>query len=235
MISTEHIHVNSQTSEFRPVNTQELGNIIRLARVGKKWSQEQLAAISGLSARTIQRVEQGESAGLDTRRALARAFGLDDIDAFNKPVTIPAAEGLQEAQARFDREHVTLAVSKVCSGIELLSLVERSMGDVSEPGFEMARPARETFARLIDYYRDYRDGADLYSQLDKVDIQDQAQGQIDELQALGVSLCYATRRVKFKLGQGPEQDSLPAEILYVVAYPVGKEPTTLSTPKQISR
>jgi transcriptional regulator with XRE-family HTH domain len=230
----EQIYMNDQTSEYRPVSPQELGMVIRLGRISKKWSQEQLAAISGLSARTIQRVEQGESAGLDTRRALARAFGLEDVDAFNKPIVIPTVEEVQKAQAKFDREHVTLAVSKISTGVELLRLVECSMGDVSEPGYDMPKPAREAFARLVDFYREFRDCADLFSAVEKVEIQDEAQGLCDELRALGVSLCYATRKVVFKLGQSPDQDPMPVEVLYVVTYPVGKEPDRFLTPRHLS-
>lgn len=40
------------------------------------WSQERLAEISGLSERTISRVEQGESASMETRLALANAFNI---------------------------------------------------------------------------------------------------------------------------------------------------------------
>lgn len=43
-------------------------------RVGKGWSQEQLAEISGVSARTIQRLEKGESPGMETLKALAAGF-----------------------------------------------------------------------------------------------------------------------------------------------------------------
>ncbi|CAI8714636.1 hypothetical protein EMIT0324P_120020 [Pseudomonas chlororaphis] len=40
----------------------ELTLCIRLFREARQWSQEQLAAISGLNVRTIQRVEQSLSA-----------------------------------------------------------------------------------------------------------------------------------------------------------------------------
>ena len=44
---------------------------------GKRgWSQEELAQASGLSARTIQRLEAGAEASMETRKALAAAFDL---------------------------------------------------------------------------------------------------------------------------------------------------------------
>ncbi len=57
--------------------------VIRL-RKHHGWSQERLAQISGLSPRTIQRVEQGEPSSIETRLSLANAFNVTpselDID-----------------------------------------------------------------------------------------------------------------------------------------------------------
>lgn len=44
----------------------------------QQWSQDTLSALSKLSIRTIQRVENGEPSNGDTRRALALAFELED-------------------------------------------------------------------------------------------------------------------------------------------------------------
>lgn len=45
-------------------------------RLEKGWSQEQLADISGVSTRTIQRLEKGEKPGMETLKALAAAFDI---------------------------------------------------------------------------------------------------------------------------------------------------------------
>ncbi|WP_300527855.1 helix-turn-helix transcriptional regulator [Maricaulis sp.] len=49
---------------------------LKSLRLEKGWSQEQLAEISGLSERTIQRAERGETPSLETLRALAASFEL---------------------------------------------------------------------------------------------------------------------------------------------------------------
>jgi len=51
-------------------------NGLRTLRLEKGWSQEQLATLSGLSERTIQRVERGDTPSLDTLGALAASFDL---------------------------------------------------------------------------------------------------------------------------------------------------------------
>lgn len=51
--------------------------IIRKLRLQRGWSQEQLAQMSGLSVRTIQRLERGQKAGLESLKSLASVFDVD--------------------------------------------------------------------------------------------------------------------------------------------------------------
>lgn len=51
--------------------------LVRKLRIEKGWSQETLAEISGLSVRTIQRIERGGNASLETLSALAAVFEVD--------------------------------------------------------------------------------------------------------------------------------------------------------------
>ena len=53
---------------------------IKKLRLERGWSQQQLADISGVSGRTIQRIENGANAGLDSQNALAAAFELSLSD-----------------------------------------------------------------------------------------------------------------------------------------------------------
>lgn len=53
---------------------------LREARRRRGWSQEQLADASGVSVRTVQRVEGGRPAGLATTVALAEALGVDPAE-----------------------------------------------------------------------------------------------------------------------------------------------------------
>ncbi|KAB1154290.1 helix-turn-helix domain-containing protein [Tenacibaculum aiptasiae] len=47
---------------------------LKKMRLARHWSQEQLATMSGLSVRTIQRIENGENAGLESLKSLAAVF-----------------------------------------------------------------------------------------------------------------------------------------------------------------
>ena len=51
---------------------------IKALRQERSWSQEQLADLSGLSLRTVQRIEASNKAGYGSLRALALALDIDD-------------------------------------------------------------------------------------------------------------------------------------------------------------
>ena len=63
--------MNSNTSNLRD---------IKKMRLSRHWSQEQLAEMSGLSIRTIQRIENGENAGLESLKSLAAVFDTNIAD-----------------------------------------------------------------------------------------------------------------------------------------------------------
>lgn len=50
---------------------------IRLLRLQKGWSQEQLADMAGVSVRTIQRIERGATASPETLKCLGAVFETD--------------------------------------------------------------------------------------------------------------------------------------------------------------
>ncbi len=54
--------------------------IVRKLRLQRAWSQDQLAQLSGLSIRTIQRIERGQKAGLESMKALSAVFEIPLAD-----------------------------------------------------------------------------------------------------------------------------------------------------------
>ena len=57
---------------------------IKKMRLDRHWSQDQLAEMSGLSVRTIQRIENGENAGLESLKSLASVFEINIADSDKK-------------------------------------------------------------------------------------------------------------------------------------------------------
>lgn len=50
---------------------------VKLERIKRSWTQEHLAEISGLSVRTIQRIENGEGIQAESLRLIALAMGIE--------------------------------------------------------------------------------------------------------------------------------------------------------------
>lgn len=226
---------SKSTQQPRSLTPDELALFIRTLRETRQWSQEQLAEISRLSVRTIQRVEKTGAASLDTRRALTSAFDFRDIDALNKPIHIPSAEELKKAKEDFDHEHVILTALPLTTGRQLAKLVETCSMDLSEPAFELSREAAKEFATLVDCFRDYRDYATDCLEAVKLEIHDELQSHIDALQAQGISLRYAERKLQVTWDSNPSKGkSVLTTALYVVAFPLGKEPEQFATPKSVN-
>lgn len=79
--------------------------LIQKLRLQRGWSQEQLAEVSGLSVRTIQRLERGHPGSLESMNALAAVFEID-LDRLKEPAmdmpraNLPPDEALALAHVR---------------------------------------------------------------------------------------------------------------------------------------
>ncbi len=62
------------------METVEQGLAIRGARLGKRMTQAHLAAMSGVSEKTVRRAEAGEAIRADSARAICSSLGLDASD-----------------------------------------------------------------------------------------------------------------------------------------------------------
>lgn len=104
---------------------------IQKFRLQRGWSQEQLAEVSGLSVRTIQRIESGQTPSLETLNALAAVFDVDlsqlkDTD-MDTPITrdFRSEEALALAHVRKLRGfymHLTQYVV-IIGGLALVNLI----------------------------------------------------------------------------------------------------------------
>ena len=225
------MNATESTPQSRLLTAAELAVCIKVFRDARQWTQQQLAVIAGLNVRTIQRVEQGWPACFETRRALACAFDFANIDALNQPFAIPSEDEFKAAQEQFDQEHITFAAIPLTTGKQLAELAQTSTMDISELSFEIGREADERFIALMKYVQDYRNRADAYTETQKCEVYNAMQATIDLLKTLGVSLRYAEHKVLVKWGSDPDSTPMPANALYVIGFPLGKEPALFATPK----
>ncbi len=78
---------------------------VQKLRLQRGWSQQQLAELSGLSTRTIQRIENGQAASTESLKALASVFEID--------FSILSREPVMQAPSSPNDHEVALALSKV--------------------------------------------------------------------------------------------------------------------------
>jgi len=222
-----------QMENANRVSSQDLAIIIRTLREMMGWSQDTLSALSGLSLRTIQRVECGKPSNAVTRQALSRAFELDDIDAYNKPLRFPDPREIQAARERFEREHVTLEVHVATSGRDLIRIFDTADMSSASSVVELEGDAAEAFAGLVDYLRDYRDCSDVMSETDKLGASRDTQAYFDRLSGAGFSVVYARRKVALVGKNWPDRTPVKMAIVYLVVYPKGKEPGVIAVQRQV--
>jgi transcriptional regulator with XRE-family HTH domain len=73
--------------------TEEFRMLIQKLRLQRGWSQEQLAELSGLSVRTIQRLERGQTASVESLKALGAVFEVDFSDLREPAMQMQMSEG----------------------------------------------------------------------------------------------------------------------------------------------
>ncbi|HGN1704329.1 TPA: helix-turn-helix domain-containing protein [Providencia rettgeri] len=81
-------------------------NKVKQLRLERAWSQEQLAQLSSLSTRTIQRIENNEVPSLETLSALASVFNVSvsELTPAPLPESVELDNRIEEAKKRVKDE-----------------------------------------------------------------------------------------------------------------------------------
>lgn len=232
--------MNTETkthSTERPMTPEEVGLLVRLYRQAMEWTQETLAELSGLTVRTVQRVEAGQPSSHDTRRALARGFRIPNLDAFSQPMPFPTEEKLQEQKAAFDRDYVVLDAERV-DGRRLVSMLVDGGDYAAISGgstIDLVRAAQDAFAGILDFARDCMDVADVASRTEMLGYGDTLDELIGELGTAGFCLCAAQRRVSITGKDWADPTPLPLALTYLVAAPTEAPPARMAVPRAIGQ
>lgn len=135
-----------------------LGFLARCVREAQHLSQEALAETAGITVRTVQRFEAGETVQIGSRRSLAKALGYGDQDMFDDPKFAATVLGFfddlrafQEKQVDVQHPHqMRLPAQLVSSGEEAIRLSP-----------DLNRETKEIAATFADYMRDVGELDDL--------------------------------------------------------------------------
>lgn len=94
--------MESQEVIYHYQHNSRLGLVqVKILRSKHNWSQKQLAQMSGLSIRTIQRIENGENVGLETLKSLAAVFEVN-VNELKEDRTMTPEINLSEVKSNSD-------------------------------------------------------------------------------------------------------------------------------------
>ena len=109
------------------ITDEDVNMLIQKLRLQRGWSQEQLAEVSGLSVRTIQRLEGGQPASLESSKALAAVFEIDlqrlkepDMDADVRPDEALALAHVRKVKGFYVHLTQYLIVIPILAAVNLL-------------------------------------------------------------------------------------------------------------------
>jgi len=97
--------------------------LIKALREERAWSQEHLASVAGLSARTVQRLEADGNASLESRMAIAAAFGMEPARLTPELEPMPATGPSAEAALRQPQPPLEIARIALWAAILLMLMV----------------------------------------------------------------------------------------------------------------
>lgn len=98
-------------------------NKVKKLRLERAWSQEQLAQLSSLSIRTIQRVENNEVPSLETLSALASVFNVSVSDLVLEPLTESSELDNRINEARFQVKNEIRLLKAVIVAVIVCSIM----------------------------------------------------------------------------------------------------------------
>lgn len=223
--------------------TAMLGFWVKCVRKSMNWSQEAVAEASGVTVRTVQRIEAGEPSSVSTRRSLARGLGYDNHGIFDTPDFAMSVHKIlseigganQEAMEKQFPDRITLPAERIKGGDALGRIADISNGLVLHMDDEISQGAKETAAALFDYLRDLSDIRDDLSFTDKLSYSQEMGTMFGDLEANGATAYSAVRKAQFVGNNWPDKTPMAMTIVYVTVVPIGKSMTEMTVPRRLSR
>lgn len=178
-----------------------VGNNVKALREKRAWSQEHLAAVAGTSARTVQRIERGEPASVDTLMALAQALDVTiDVLRITPEAWNKAVEDLKQLEERYrivnlQRIERASMLSQLFSGADAMLCEHVDLANDAE---------EDEVARFEGVLRDCLDVWSDISPTSRREAEKDLQTIIEDLNALGLVVAAGSdsRRLRFMNGTG---------------------------------
>jgi len=159
---------------------QPISNKIRHLRQERKWTQWQLAQISRLSERTIQRIENGHRMGITAELALASAFDIDISELYFSASSGKSGKRTSDAPKSFR------ILQRLVTGDALLDVIEARHLSTSERNPEPDQRQRQAVDDFLQHVNAWHMGWREIESMDRVKVSLIFQTKLNELDACGV-------------------------------------------------
>ncbi len=151
------------------IDPKLLGFWARCVRESQYLSQEALAEAAGITMRTVQRFEAGETVQIGSRRSLAKALRYGDQDTFDDPKFAATVLGFFDdlkafQQKQVDDQHpdqMRLPAQLVCSGEEAIQFAQGNDAVCFDISTDLNRATKTIVATFADYVCDVGELDDL--------------------------------------------------------------------------
>jgi transcriptional regulator with XRE-family HTH domain len=216
-----------------------LGVWARCVREAQHLSQDALAANAGVTIRTVQRFEAGQTVNVTSRRALAKALGYDKPDAFDDPEFAGSVlRFFDELKAMQQKnlddqhpDHVRIKAQALASGAEAMRFAD-AVNAMSFDIFDgLADPAKEVAASFCDYVQELMD-LDDFPTSGRLGIAKDLDGLLQDLREKGARVYSATRDRKFRGADWGDKPSLEMTIGCLAIVPADREISELYVPRK---
>ncbi|GAA6210639.1 hypothetical protein NBRC116602_03790 [Hyphomicrobiales bacterium 4NK60-0047b] len=224
-----------EAHEYRILTTQELGILVKRQRKQKQWTQSTLAELSRLSDRTVQRVESGQSASYDTRRAIASGFGLEDLDIFNKTFPILSDEKFKTYMIELEKSTTVINITQAQTSRELRTMIEGTQSYVSSYIGETPPQAQELFAELVDNLSDYNDIRDCYNESQRLHFDAFLDDFITKINDQGCKVGVGKHHGKIRFrNDSSEARPMSWTNIFLILSPTSELPSKFRVPKEFA-
>lgn len=217
-----------------------LGSWVKILRLAQKWSQDALAEASGLTVRTVQRVEAGERTSRTTRRGLARGLGYDIADVLDDPECtagiVKFYETINADQAATVEanhpDHLKLTVKPLETGGALAGVIAACSSWMFHCDEEAPADAQLVATGLFNLVPDYGDIWEDLSFSGRVQFQANLAAPLDALKALGMRAYQTTRATQIVGKNWVDPTPLPMTIGCVAIIPADRDLSHTLVPKR---
>jgi transcriptional regulator with XRE-family HTH domain len=173
-----------------------IANNIKKLRASRHWSQEELALVAGLDARTLQRAVAGKPLSVDSLKAIAAAF-----DTTIEMLQI-SEELLAAAVEEFRKNYVIIDMHVSTGAPDIGAL----LGSAGALWFQrigsLSELQLDRFAEFEEMLHDY---LDIWSDIPitgRREGEKTLQDLVDELKALDVSVSFGSEQLGIRSGDG---------------------------------